>query len=78
MSRHQTTKAKDAILGHARVNGWSVTEHGDSLTLKKKGRPSVGVRFGRTGDVIAASVLGVRGFSGRDKLRQVVEELNRE
>lgn len=76
MSRYDTTKARDAIIGHARVNGWRVEEHELSLTLRK-GRRAVSVRFSKNGDIFKAAVLGVRAITGRDKLGQVAEELNR-
>lgn len=77
MSRYGTTKAKDAIIGHAAVNGWSVEDHGLNITMKKRGRPAVAVRFGKTGDIFSAAVLGDRAITGRDKLGQVIEELSR-
>lgn len=81
MSRFDTAKAKDAILGHAASNGWSVQHNGElNITLTRQ-PVKIAVRFGKTGDILSASVLGVRSLgTGRSKgkLDAVIEELNRE
>lgn len=76
MSRYDTTKARDALAGHAVVNGWT-TRDGEMTVTFRKGHRSVTVRFSRNGEIFKASVLGVRAITGRNKLQQVIEELNR-
>lgn len=77
MSRYGTTKARDVILGHARVNGWSVADRGLNLTLRR-GSVAIAVRLSRNGEIFTASILAVRAIAGKDKLDQVVAEMNRE
>ena len=81
MSRHETTKALDAIAGHAAANGWRLEKRGDVNITLTRGTVKIAVRFSRTGDIWSASVLGVRSIgTGRDKdkLEAVIKELNRE
>lgn len=81
MSRFGTSKAKDAIIGAAAANGWSVVSQGDNNITVQRGRVKIAVRFGKTGDIFSASVLGSHSIgTGRTKkkLEAVLEEMNRE
>lgn len=81
MSRFGTSKAKDAIIGAAAANRWNVTHQGETSITLQRGRVKIAVRFGRTGDIFSASVLGSHSIgSGRtkDKLDAVLAEMNRE
>lgn len=81
MSKLPTDKAKDAITGHAAANRWLISHQGELNMTLERDRVKITIRFGKTGDIISASVLGSHSIGtgrSRSKLDAVIRELNRE